>query len=66
MDEARRLQLELIPLNKAIIQTFGISGCKYALDLLGYFGGLPRLPLLPLDEKGKEEIKNILNNLSLL
>lgn len=65
MEKAQKLQLELIPLNKAVTQTLGVPGAKYALDLLGYFGGLPRLPLLPLDEKGKEEIKNILNNLSL-
>jgi len=65
MEKAQKLQLELILLNKAVTQTLGVPGAKYALDLLGYFGGLPRLPLLPLDEKGKEEIKNILNNLSL-
>lgn len=66
MKEAQKLQLELIPLNKAVTQTLGVPGAKYALDLLGYFGELPRLPLLPLDEKGKEEIKNILINLRLL
>jgi len=66
IEEARRLQLELIPLNKAITQNFEIPGCKYALDLLGYFGGFPRFPLLPLDEKGKKEIENILNKLGLL
>lgn len=66
MEKAQKLQLELIPLNKAVTQTLGVPGAKYALDLLGYFGGLPRLPLLPLDEKGKEEIKNILINLRLL
>ncbi len=63
IEEARRLQLELIPLNKAITQDFGIPGCKYALDLLDYFGGPSRLPLLPLDKKEKKEIENILNKL---
>jgi len=66
LEEALRLQLQLIPLNKAIIQTYGIPGIKYALDLLGYNGGSPRLPLLPLDEKGKEEIKTLLDELGLL
>lgn len=61
LDEAQKLQLDLIPLNKAIIQTFGIPGLKYALDLLGYNGGLPRLPLLPLDQKGKKQMEAILN-----
>jgi dihydrodipicolinate synthase/N-acetylneuraminate lyase len=26
----------------------GIPGVKYALDLNGYYGGRPRMPLLPL------------------
>lgn len=65
-DEAAKVQLDLIPLNKAIIQTFGIPGLKYALDLLGYYGGPPRLPLLPLDEEGKTEMEAILSKLGLL
>jgi 4-hydroxy-2-oxoglutarate aldolase len=65
-DEAQKLQLDLIPLNKAIIQTHGIPGLKYALDLLGYYGGPPRSPLLPLDEKGKKETEAILKNLGSL
>lgn len=60
MDEARKLQLKLVPVNKAIIQKFGIPGTKYALDLCGYYGGSPRLPLLPLDEEGKKEMEGIL------
>jgi 4-hydroxy-2-oxoglutarate aldolase len=66
LEEALRLQLQLIPLNKAIIQTYGIPGIKYALDLLGYNGGSPRLPLLPLGEKGKKEMKSLLGELGLL
>lgn len=66
IEDAKRLQLELIPLNKALTQTLGVPGCKYALDLLGYSGGLPRLPLLPLDENGEKEIENILTNIGLL
>lgn len=66
LEEALKLQLELIPLNKALIQTYGIPGIKYALNLLGYSGGSTRLPLLPLDENGKEDIKNLLANLGLL
>ncbi len=65
-EEARKLQLALIPLNNAIIQKFGIPGAKYALDLLGFHGGPPRPPILPLDEKGKNELKEILNKLDLI
>lgn len=66
MNEAAELQLDLIHLNKAVVDTFGIPGLKYALDLLGYYGGPPRLPLLPLDEKGKREMEAILSKVGLL
>jgi 4-hydroxy-2-oxoglutarate aldolase len=64
-EEALRLQAALIPLNNAIIQIYGIPGAKYALDLLGYHGGLPRPPLLPLEGKGKRDIEKILRKLNL-
>ncbi len=65
-EEAARLQLDLIPLNNAIIQSHGIAGAKYAMDRLGFHGGSPRLPLLPLDEKGKKEIDGILTKLEFI
>lgn len=66
MEEAFKLQRDLIPLNKAVVHTLGIPALKYSLDLLGFYGGPPRLPLLPLDEKGKKEMEAILNKLGLL
>ncbi|HLW42983.1 MAG TPA: dihydrodipicolinate synthase family protein [Candidatus Acidoferrales bacterium] len=39
---------------------FGIPGLKYAMDRLGYYGGPPRAPLLPLGEPAKQEIDAIL------
>jgi 4-hydroxy-2-oxoglutarate aldolase len=65
-EEALKLQLRFVPLNKAIIETFGIPGIKYGLDLLDYFGGLPRPPLLPLDKKGETEMEKILKKAKLL
>lgn len=65
-EEALKVQLNLIPLNNAIIQAYGIPATKYALDLLGYYGGSPRPPLLPLSDTGKREIENILRKLGLL
>lgn len=64
--EARRLQLDLVPLNKALTQTMGIPAIKHALDLLGYFGGLPRSPLLPLDPGGKGQVRKLLQTLGLI
>ncbi|KUK55122.1 MAG: Uncharacterized protein XD79_0740 [Atribacteria bacterium 34_128] len=66
IDEARELQLRMIPVNQATTATFGISGLKYAMDLLGYKGGETRSPLLPLKIEEKEKIKNILKEAKLI
>lgn len=65
-EKAAALQKNLIPLNNAIIQMHGIPGAKYAMDLLGFRGGPPRNPLLPLEDKAKAEVGRILRNLGLL
>ena len=41
----------------------GIAGVKFAMDFNGYFGGLPRLPLLPLTAEVKNEVERLLNNI---
>ena len=38
----------------------GIPGMKYALDLNGYYGGPPRLPLLPLTADLKREVEQLM------
>lgn len=58
--EARELQLRMIPVNHATTAIYGISGLKYAMDLLGYKGGETRLPLLPLKKEEKNKIRSIL------
>lgn len=65
-EKAAALQKNLISLNNAIIQVYGIPGAKYAMDLLGFRGGPPRNPLLPLNDKAKAEVKRTLQKLSLL
>jgi 4-hydroxy-2-oxoglutarate aldolase len=55
-DDARNLQLDLVPLNKTLVEVYGIAGLKYAQDLRGYYGGSARRPLLPVDAKGREDI----------
>ena len=63
---AKELQLKMIPVNQAITATYGVPGLKAALDMLGYFGGEPRLPLLPASEEEKSEIRRILIKADLL
>ena len=64
-DDARRLQLDLVPLNKALVEVYGIAGLKYALDLRGYYGGPARLPLLPIEDKAKLDIAALLKEAEL-
>jgi len=65
-EEAKKIQLRMIPVNKAITATYGISGLKAALDMLGYFGGNPRLPLPLSTEIERSEIRKILKRAELL
>jgi 4-hydroxy-2-oxoglutarate aldolase len=61
--EAAERQLDLVPLNKMVMETHGISGLKYAMGTAGFEGGLVRLPLLPLDEKAAAEIDALMEAL---
>jgi len=61
-DTARQLQMKLVSISKALTVTYGIAGGKAAMDMMGYFGGLPRSPLLPLHDEGKKTIKKLLQN----
>jgi 4-hydroxy-2-oxoglutarate aldolase len=63
---AKNLQLKMIPVNNAVTALYGVPGLKAAMDMLGYFGGEPRLPLLPCSEKEKSEIREILKKAELL
>ena len=65
-EEAKILQLKMIPVNQAITAVYGVPGLKAAMDMLGYFGGDPRPPLLPSSEKEKSEIREILIKADLL
>lgn len=42
--------------SRLVTNKFGISGLKYACDLNGYYGGVPRLPLLPLTAGQRAEV----------
>jgi|Deesub1362B_J571_1020462.scaffolds.fasta_scaffold00838_2 4-hydroxy-2-oxoglutarate aldolase len=66
IEEARKLQLKLLPLNNTLVNKYGIPSIKYALDLLGFYGGPPRTPLLPISDKAKEEIKKVMRNSGIL
>jgi 4-hydroxy-2-oxoglutarate aldolase len=57
--ETQALQQHLALASKTIVSDNGIAGVKYAMDLRGYSGGFPRLPLLPLGEERKRQIAQV-------
>jgi dihydrodipicolinate synthase/N-acetylneuraminate lyase len=61
MDLARSKQLALAPATKKVVSEMGIAAIKYAMDLNGYYGGLPRLPLLPLTAAQKSEVESVMS-----
>ncbi len=57
VDLARSKQQALAPVARRVVSEMGIPAIKHAMDLNGYFGGTPRLPLLPLTAAQKAEIE---------
>lgn len=56
IDKAREIQFNINPIAKAVTSQYGVAGLKAAMELAGYFGGEPRMPLLKVDDKAKMEI----------
>jgi 4-hydroxy-2-oxoglutarate aldolase len=53
-------QERLVNAANRIIGVMGIPGIKYACDLNGYYGGVPRLPLLPINAEEQQEVASLL------
>jgi 4-hydroxy-2-oxoglutarate aldolase len=62
-DDARALQCALTPLARLVTVGFGVAGLKAAMDLAGYAGGRPRLPLAPAPPEAVEQIRAELSRL---
>jgi len=60
LDAARRLQARLIPANNAVTTLYNVSGLKAALELTAGYGGLPRMPLLPLTAQERVTLSDML------
>jgi 4-hydroxy-2-oxoglutarate aldolase len=63
---ARQLHSKLFRLNQAVSGASGVAGVKYAMELGGYNGGNPRLPLLAIKDTDKQRIKNAAGGAGLL
>jgi len=58
--ESLSLQQRMIAPNRAVTATYGVSGLKAAMQLVGYDGGEPRSPLTPANSATTEAIRKIL------
>ena len=59
-DEAAAVQRRMIPVNAAVTARFGVAGLKAALDMMGYYGGPVRSPLLELADGERQSLREIL------
>lgn len=62
-EAARDWQSRISVPAKLIPAQFGVAGLKYAMELNGYYGGPPRLPLLPPSPTIRAEIETALYGL---
>jgi len=60
---AQEKQQRIVDAARKVVGEFGVPGVKYALDLNGYYGGQPRMPLLPLNAEQKSEVERLMHNL---
>jgi len=63
---ARELHSRLFRLNQSVSGAAGVAGVKYAMELGGYHGGHPRLPLLPIKDSDKKRIQEAVKTAGLI
>lgn len=63
---AAQMQLDAIPLVKALFSEVNPIPVKAALNILGYSYGIPRLPLTQMSEEKEKILKNELSQFNLL
>lgn len=62
-ERVEQIKKQAIASAAALVTKFGIAGLKWAMDRVGYYGGAPRAPLLPVNESAKVELDAILASL---
>ncbi len=58
--EADELNERLVRLNKQVSGTYGVAGVKAAMDIAGFQGGNPRLPLPGISPEDRDSLRKIL------
>ncbi len=65
-DEAAKMQLELLPLIKALFSETNPIPCKAALSLMGVCRDELRLPLVPMQDANRQKLADIMRSLKLI
>lgn len=65
LNGARELHQVLGTLNSGVSGSYGVAGVKYASEVAGFYGGDPRLPLLPLGDADKASIRKAIESVDL-
>ena len=66
VEGARKLHSMLFRLNQSVSGAGGVAAVKAAMDLAGYHGGPPRLPLVPLTDAQREKIRTAVSTAGLI
>jgi dihydrodipicolinate synthase/N-acetylneuraminate lyase len=62
-DLAEAKQARLRSVAELVEEKLGVGGIKFGCDLNGYFGGMPRLPLLPLTGGERAEVEGLMQGM---
>lgn len=53
-------QQRIVEASRGVAGGFGVPGIKFACDLNGYYGGCPRVPLLPLPAEQQAQVTKLM------
>ena len=62
LNRARELHNRIAPVSHIVTAGLGVAALKAALDFAGLRGGIPRAPLLKLDDAGLDKVRSIMRN----
>ena len=66
IEEARKMQIEVSDLISELFTEVNPIPVKYALNLMGYKFGIPRLPFIELTDTNKEKLKEVMKKHNLI
>lgn len=65
-ENGQKMHEKLCNYNVKTSGSFGVAGVKAAMDMVGFFGGDPRIPLLPITDEEKNGIREFLKQEKLI